>query len=80
MPHPGVAWREIIDDSDQLQRDVAQAIGCTEKHVSQIINGHAVPSVELTIRFAIHMRASVYLMWQLVADYRLAQALLARQR
>jgi plasmid maintenance system antidote protein VapI len=42
-------WSEIAG-SDQRQCDVAESVGITEKHLSQIINGHTGVSLDLADR------------------------------
>lgn len=44
-----LVWAEIAG-SDQRQCDVAASVGVTEKHLSQIINGHTGVSPDLADR------------------------------
>ena len=37
--HPGETLKEILDDRGMLQKELAARTGCTEKHVSKVING-----------------------------------------
>jgi plasmid maintenance system antidote protein VapI len=67
-PHPGELWRQIIDDGGWTQADVARAMGCSTKHLNQVVQGVVVPTADLTVRFSTACGVSVYLMWQVVAD------------
>lgn len=39
-----------LDDAGWWQKDLAQAIGCTEKHLSQLLNGHVAMSEAWAVR------------------------------
>ena len=73
--HPGVTWRHIIKDSGRSQTDVALAMDTSAKHLSQILNGAALPGLETTLAFARAMGVSPEMMWRLVGDHRIALAM-----
>ena len=50
-------------------------MGTSAKHLSQIVNGAALPGLETTMTFAGVMSVSSEMMWRLVCDHRLALAL-----
>lgn len=73
--HPGELWAEAITEAGRTQRDVARQVGCSDKHLSRIINGRALPSAVLTVAFARALDLPVELMWNLCAKYQLDLAL-----
>ena len=73
--HPGVHWAEAIAESGRVQKSVAEEMGVSEKHLSQICNGAALPSAEATVAFSRALDLPIRLMWQLCSDYKLALAL-----
>lgn len=68
-PHPGVFWQEAIQRRDITQVIVARRIGCSEKHLSQIVQGWAQPSADLTRRFGQFLTVDGRALWRLQADY-----------
>lgn len=74
--HPGLAWRAALETVGQSQSHTAKALGCSTKHLNQVLQGHALPSATLTLRFAQHVAADATVLWHAQADYTLA---LARQ-
>lgn len=42
--------RRELDDAGWWQKDVAEAVGCTEKHLSQLLNGHVAMSEEWAVK------------------------------
>lgn len=73
--HPGIHWAEAIADSGRTQRDVAADMGISEKHMSQICRGRALPSADLTVAFARVTGVPLQMFWNLACNYRLALAL-----
>lgn len=73
--HPGVHWREMIEHEGVPNVLVARDIGCTPKHLSQILVGHAMPSAALTVRFAEWVGVEPRFLWQLRCNYELDIAL-----
>lgn len=72
--HPGEAMAEFIRETGSTQAAWAHRIGCTEKHLSQVITG----KVGLSARYAVLMEAHFdlnanYLM-RLQMEYDLDQA------
>jgi plasmid maintenance system antidote protein VapI len=65
----------MIEEADYSQTWVAQHMGISTKHLSQICTGNAMPGVNATIAFAQLMDASPMLLWRLSCDHRLALAL-----
>jgi|KBSMisStandDraft_5_1062788.scaffolds.fasta_scaffold24134_8 plasmid maintenance system antidote protein VapI len=70
--HPGSRWRRLIFDAHLTQSQVAERIGVSRKHLSQIINGRALPSPDITARFAAVVGKSPGKLWADVAAYQLA--------
>jgi hypothetical protein len=73
--HPGVHWREMIEESGRSQVDIAEEMGVSTKHLSQIVTCTVMPGVTATVAFARAMEASPWLLWRLACDHRLALAL-----
>jgi plasmid maintenance system antidote protein VapI len=73
--HPGVHWRELVEESGMSQVEIAEKIVVSQKHLSQILNGHVVPGLDSTVEFAQLMGVSPRQLWRLAADYRLDLAL-----
>jgi plasmid maintenance system antidote protein VapI len=73
--HPGVHWREIIEESGRSQAKVAEEMGVSEKHLSQILTCTVMPGVEATMKFASVMEVSPRLLWRLACDHKLDLAL-----
>jgi len=69
--HPGVTWRQIIKDSGRSQMEVAEAMGTSAKHLSQIVNGASLPGLDTVVSFSETMGVSPEMMWRLVCGYRL---------
>jgi plasmid maintenance system antidote protein VapI len=42
--------RAELDDAGWWQKDLAAAVGCTEKHMSQLLNGHVAMSEEWAVK------------------------------
>ncbi len=42
--------RREIDQADVSQKDIAATVGCSQKHLSEMLNGHAVMSEAWTNR------------------------------
>ena len=73
--HPGLHWAEAIDESGRVPREIAQEMGVSEKHLSQICNGNALPSAEATVAFCKALDLPVRLMWNLFCVFTLGLAL-----
>jgi plasmid maintenance system antidote protein VapI len=73
--HPGVTWRELVNESDLSQTWIAEQMGISQKHLSQILTCTVMPGVDATIAFAQTMGVSASLLWRLACDHRLALAL-----
>jgi plasmid maintenance system antidote protein VapI len=73
--HPGVHWREIIEESGRSQAQVAKEMGVSEKHLSQILTCTVLPGVDATMKFAGVMDVSPRLLWRLASDHKLDLAL-----
>jgi plasmid maintenance system antidote protein VapI len=73
--HPGVTWRELVDESELSQAAIAREMGISQKHLSQILTCTAMPGVEATVAFANVIGAPSGLLWRLACDHRLALAL-----
>jgi plasmid maintenance system antidote protein VapI len=73
--HPGVYWREAVDESGMSQVEVAEKVGISTKHLSQILTCTVMPGVDATLSFARAMDLPPSLMWRLASDHRLALAM-----
>ena len=73
--HPGVHWAEAIEESGRVQREIAQEMGISEKHLSQILHGNALPSAEATVAFCQVMNLPVRMFWNICSNYKLAIAM-----
>ena len=73
--HPGVHWAEAITEAGRTQREIAGKMEISEKHLSQICRGAALPSAEMTVRFCRVLGLPIELFWTLTCNYRLALAL-----
>lgn len=73
--HPGVHWREMITESGRSQAWVAEQMGISQKHLSQIVTCTVMPGLEATVSFARVLGASPRVMWRLACDHRLSLAL-----
>jgi hypothetical protein len=69
--HPGVHWREVVDESELNQVQIAEQMGVSQKHLSQILTCTAMPGVEATVAFANTMGVPAQLLWRLACDYKL---------
>lgn len=52
MRHPAARWRSAVEASGRSQRQVAALALVSEKHLSQILTGKVLPSVDLVIRLS----------------------------
>ena len=77
--HPGQVWRTVIKDVEMTQTQVAQRMGASVAGLSRILRKAGVPSAPFTIKFAEATDSNAEEMWQVVADYELAQALAAHK-
>lgn len=73
--HPGLLWGDELVARGLSQVEVATAIGVSAKHLNQVIKGHVLPSAGLTVAFCRHLHLDPWVMWRLVARYRLDLAL-----
>jgi plasmid maintenance system antidote protein VapI len=73
--HPGVHWREMIQESGISQARLAEQMGVSTKHLSQILTCTVMPGLTATMSFARVMEVSPQLLWRLACDHRLALAL-----
>ena len=73
--HPGTFWKDVMVEAGVSQTDVARSMGISEKHMSQIVRGHAVPSAHASVLFARVLHASARLVWQVSADWQLWEAI-----
>lgn len=72
-PHPGLRWRRLIWETEPrlTQQQVATRARTSEKHLSQILNGKALPSAALVRRFAAVVDTDATVLWSEVAAYKL---------
>ena len=73
--HPGHRWAEIIEESGHAQRLIARELGISEKHLSRIVHGRALPSAQLTVAFAKLMGVKPEGLWHVRTQYELNRAL-----
>jgi transcriptional regulator with XRE-family HTH domain len=70
--HPGVHWREAMDESGRSQADVATEMGVSQKHLSQILNCHVIPGLDATMAFTKVLELPPTMFWRMACDYRIA--------
>jgi len=78
---PGTILKELyLDERDLSITEFAEAVGCTRKHMSQIVNGHARIEASLAARIAavLGTSAELWLNLQNKADLYEAQKELAQ--
>lgn len=73
--HPGVTWRELVDASELSQTQIAEQMGISQKHLSQILTCTVMPGVEATVSFANTLGVSSRTLWRLACDHKLSLAL-----
>lgn len=81
--HPGEHWKEEIGHRGSKQADVAAAIGCSAQFLSNIVRGHRMPGLYLTIAFGRYLypddvekaQAVARYLWRMTADYQFDVAL-----
>jgi hypothetical protein len=73
--HPGVTWREVVRDSPLNQAQIAEQMGISPKHLSQILHCHVMPGLDATTAFATVMGVSARVLWRLTCDHKLDLAL-----
>lgn len=66
-------------DANLTQGQVAKLVGVSSQHVSRIVNGRALPSAELTARFAEVVGKRADKLWAEVATYQLAVKMLEQR-
>lgn len=49
--HPGETLSEVLEFNNISQKELAQRTGITEKHISNIVNGHASITPEMALKF-----------------------------
>lgn len=69
--HPGLKWSEALNAAGLSQAYAAQQLTVSTKHLNRILNGHALPSAALTVRFADLVGTSARLLWRMRCDYEL---------
>ncbi len=69
VEHPGARWRQIIEDAGTTQAAVARAVGVSRRTVNMMVNGHILPSAELTTALAEHLQVDAEKMWHARALY-----------
>lgn len=75
--HPGEHWLEAIEERRAKQVDVAAALGCSPSFLNNVLRGHRMPSLELTIKFGRWMHPddadsaerAARLLWRIAGDY-----------
>lgn len=72
-PHPGLRWRALIWETEPrlTQQQVATRARTSQKHLSQILNGKALPSAALVRRFAAVIDGDASQLWAEVAAYKM---------
>lgn len=78
VDHPGVTWRQNIEESGLTQAEVARRMGVSQKHLNKIVNGHAVPTATASVAFAEAVEVDAAAVWKRATDYLLALALAGR--
>lgn len=67
---PGETIREMLDDKNMSQKEFAQRMGLSEKHVSRLINGHVELTPEVALKLSTVLGASVAFWSNLETAYR----------
>lgn len=73
--HPGLHWVDFLRAANISQAEAARQMHISPKHLNGILRGRAMPSADLTIRFADLVHASPRLLWRQCCDYQLDLAL-----
>jgi hypothetical protein len=73
--HPGVFWREAVTESELSQAQIADQMGISQKHLSQILTCTVMPGVDATVSFAHVVGLPVRTLWILACDHKLGLAL-----
>jgi plasmid maintenance system antidote protein VapI len=73
--HPGVMWREAVNESALSQVEIAEQMGISQKHLSQILTCRVMPGVEATISFANILGIPSHVLWRMACDHKHALAL-----
>lgn len=61
--HPGESLKEILDDRNMMQKELAMRTGVTEKHISSIVNGTSQITVDFAkkLEYALGINASFWI-------------------
>ena len=73
--HPGDLLREEIKNRRLRQSDICRDLNISEKHLSEVLNGKALPSVGLTIELSDYLGISPRTVWSVRSRYVLDKAL-----
>lgn len=73
--HPGELLREEVRERGLRQVDIARDLSISEKHLSQVLNGKVLPSVEHVIAICDYLGLSPRLVWNVQSRYILDTAL-----
>lgn len=80
MPHPGVVLKDLyLDARGWTQADLARAIGCPPKKVSQVVTGKSAISADFAIDIAAALGTTAQLWTRLQSDYDLFVAVKKRE-
>lgn len=72
--HAGDAISDFIHETGSTQTEWARRIGCSEKHLSQVVNGHARLSPRYALLIEAHFDLNARYLMRTQADYDLNQA------
>lgn len=76
---PGRMLDEWLDENDMTQTELARRLGCSVKHVNQVVNGVAALSPTFALELEQVTRVSARLWSNMEANYRIDMARLVRQ-
>lgn len=73
--HPGGAWSEIVEYSEQTVAQVAEALRVDRSVLAGVLGGTRLPELQLCVDFARHFGIEPRFIWQLRCNYQLDVAL-----
>lgn len=75
--HPGVQWVAILTEANLSQSEAARQMGVAPMTLNRLINGHGIPTANVTLAFARVTKQDPRALWTVVAEYELALAVAA---
>lgn len=75
--HPGKSWLALMRAAGLSQAATAERMGVAAMTLSRLVNGHGIPTANITVAFARAVGADTEAVWSDVCTYELAVALQA---